>query len=64
MFIDDKSNPTLEEARLPAYDVGNGREAVHHPANTEDILTHTLHLEDDPSLNALTFRTWFLGKVS
>ena len=58
-----QSIPPSEEAGLPAYDVDNGREAVHHPANTEDILTHTLHLDDDPSLNSLTFRTWFLGKL-
>ncbi|KAJ5570081.1 uncharacterized protein N7459_009511 [Penicillium hispanicum] len=36
-------------------------EAVHHPADKDDILTHTLHLQDDPSLPALTFRSWFLG---
>lgn len=34
---------------------------IHHPANKDDILTHTIHVEDDPTLPALTFRTWFLG---
>ncbi|KAL1628600.1 hypothetical protein SLS56_005832 [Neofusicoccum ribis] len=29
--------------------------------NSEDIVTTVLHAEDDPSLNALTFRTWFIG---
>ena len=61
--INVKSTPTSEEAGLPAYIIENGRDAVHHPANTEDILTHTIHLEDDSSLNGLTFRTCFLGKV-
>ncbi|OKL57025.1 hypothetical protein UA08_07344 [Talaromyces atroroseus] len=46
---------------------GNGdlegltEEVIHHPADTNDILRHTIHLEDDPTLNALTFRTWFIG---
>jgi hypothetical protein len=42
-------------------DIEAGEEAIHHPAEKDDILTHTIHLEDDPTLNALTFRTWFLG---
>ena len=36
-------------------------EAIHHPANKDDILTHTIHLDDDPTLSPITFRTWFLG---
>lgn len=41
---------------------GQVEDVIHHPANKDDILTHTIHLEDDPSLPALTFRTWFVGK--
>lgn len=42
-------------------DSADGDEAIHHPANKQDILTHTIHVEDDPSIPTLTFRTWFLG---
>lgn len=38
-----------------------GDEIIHHPADKQDILTHTIHVEDDPTIPALTFRTWFLG---
>lgn len=41
--------------------VGGDDEMIHHPANKDDILTHTLHVQDDPTLNCFTFRTWFLG---
>ena len=48
----------------PTYDVeeGDHDRTVNHPANIDDVLTKTLHVEDDPTLNALTFRTWFLGE--
>lgn len=36
---------------------------IHGAADKDDILTHTIHLEDDPDTPALTFRTWFLGKI-
>lgn len=42
-------------------DSAGGDEAIHHPANKQDILTHTIHVEDDPTIPAITFRTWFLG---
>lgn len=42
-------------------DVEPGEDIIHHPAEKDDILTHTIHVEDDPTLNALTFRTFFLG---
>jgi hypothetical protein len=48
---------------LPSYDPETTvDEVIHHPANKDDILTHTIHLEDDPTIPALTFRTWFLGR--
>jgi hypothetical protein len=52
----------LKENGFQTYsDVEAGEEVIHHPANKDDILTHTIHVEDDPTQNALTFRTWFLG---
>ncbi|EKG15979.1 Oligopeptide transporter OPT superfamily [Macrophomina phaseolina MS6] len=29
--------------------------------DNQDVVTEVLHAEDDPSLNALTFRVWFIG---
>ena len=56
------SGSVVEESNLPAYaDVEGGEDSIHHPADKDDILTHTIHVEDDPTMNALTFRTWFLG---
>jgi hypothetical protein len=56
---------SMAEDHLPPYrdhsDVEE-TEAIHHPADKDDILTHTIHVEDDPTLNAITFRTIFLGK--
>ena len=37
-------------------------ESIHKPADQNDILTRTLHVQDDPTMNCFTFRTWFLGK--
>ncbi len=54
------------EDQLPPYmdhlDVAE-TESIHHPADKDDILTHTIYVEDDPTLNALTFRTFFLGML-
>lgn len=44
-----------------AVDADTGDAIVKGPAEKDDILTHTMHVEDDPSLNSLTFRTFFLG---
>jgi hypothetical protein len=62
----DKKEPFVQETKegntLPVYaDLEAGEEHIHHPADKDDILTHTIHVEDDPTLSALTFRTWFLG---
>lgn len=46
---------------IPTYDEKGEIEEIHKPAGKDDILTHTLHVQDDPTLSALTFRTAFLG---
>ncbi len=56
---------SMAEDQLPPYrdhPDAEETEAIHHPADKDDILTHTIHVEDDPTLNAITFRTIFLGK--
>jgi hypothetical protein len=38
-------------------------ETYNTPAETaKDLVTEVIHAEDDPTLNAWTFRVWFLGK--
>lgn len=34
---------------------------LHAPADTADVLVHAIHLHDDPSMPAITFRSMFLG---
>lgn len=59
--IDEKKVP-VDISADPSVDVVGEDEAdIHHPANQDDILTQTLHVQDDPTLNCFTFRTWFLG---
>ncbi len=31
------------------------------PATSFDVLIHTIHLHDDPTLNAITFRSMLIG---
>lgn len=60
----DEKKASVDVSADPSVDVGDEGEEVdiHHPANQDDILTQTLHVQDDPTLNCFTFRTWFLGK--
>jgi hypothetical protein len=50
--------PTDEES----YEIGNGMTAAEKVDNMEEIALYALHVEDDPSLNPWTMRTWFLGR--
>ncbi|KAF2163315.1 hypothetical protein M409DRAFT_68590 [Zasmidium cellare ATCC 36951] len=34
---------------------------LHRPAQNSDVLTRTIHVSDDPSMPAITFRSMFLG---
>lgn len=52
---------TLQEGLVTVPDIESGSEIIKKPADNDDILTHTIHVEDDPSLNPVTFRTFFLG---
>lgn len=46
------SGPVAEDAKETAF---------MKLQNMEEIALHALHVEDNPSLNPWTFRTWFLG---
>jgi hypothetical protein len=45
---DEESNPTI----------GKGMTASEKVDNMEEIALYALHVDDDPSLNPWTFRTW------
>ena|ERR1700753_3009822 len=57
----------VEKSAIPAtseivYD-DDGEEHYNRPAKTaKDLVTEVIHVRDDPTLNAWTFRVWFLGK--
>jgi hypothetical protein len=55
-FPDDKNGL---DAGLPAYE---GEDQAKEAVNTaEDLVTRVINVEDDPSLDPWTFRTFFLG---
>jgi hypothetical protein len=49
---------------VEAVEVGKGLSASDKVHRMEEIALYALHVDDDPTLNPWTFRTWFLGKVS
>jgi hypothetical protein len=62
----EDTNLTLPEYKatnsLPVYDE-DGEEIYTAPVETaKDLITEVIHARDDPTLNAWTFRVWFLGK--
>jgi hypothetical protein len=57
---------TETETGLPAYDARRDSHFGEPDVVTsaKDIVTHVLHVDDDPSLNPWTFRMFFLGESS
>lgn len=54
----------FNEKDMPAYtDVENQEEEMHLDT-AADIVTHVIHLDDDPTINPWTFRMFFLGTVA
>jgi hypothetical protein len=56
--------PRYKTASLPLYDEEEGGSG-HYNAPVEsakDLVTEVIHARDDSTLNAWTFRVWFLGK--
>lgn len=51
------------DAAIPHYDAENdGFGHISQPVETaKDLVTQVLHVDDDPTLNPLTFRVAFLG---
>lgn len=55
----------VTDTGLPTYDV-QAEDHFGEPDVVEtakDIVTHVLHVDDDPSLNPWTFRMFFIGKL-
>lgn len=61
--IDEKG---IRDTTTPAYDaesnesLGDGKVLE----SAEDIVTHVIHVEDDPSLSPWTFRMFFIGELT
>jgi len=48
---------------LPFYTDEDAEQLYTVPAHTaKDLVTEVIHARDDPTLNAWTFRVWFLGE--
>jgi hypothetical protein len=45
------------------HEMGKGLTASEKVDNMEEIALYALHVNDDPTLNPWTMRTWFLGKL-
>jgi hypothetical protein len=56
--------PPYKTASLPLYGVEeNGSGHYNAPVESpKDLVTEVIHARDDPTLNAWTFRVWFLGE--
>jgi hypothetical protein len=62
--VDTTDSSTMEKGPgAPTYVDDDGFNIYNSPAETaKDLITEVLHVEDDPTLNPWTFRTWFLGE--
>ncbi|KAJ3496103.1 hypothetical protein NLG97_g2909 [Lecanicillium saksenae] len=52
---------SIEPAAAGEFEDGEDEPQLSKPATAFDVLTHTIHLQDDPSLPAITFRSMLLG---
>ena len=60
------AEPVTDEAAPPYADVEETNKDegdIHHPAEQDDILTHTIHVDDDPTQQAITVRSVTLGML-
>ncbi|KAJ5186100.1 Oligopeptide transporter OPT superfamily [Penicillium cf. griseofulvum] len=61
--VDMNKVPSIQEVPLPLYDdaeaLSKGNAAPLQTA--EEIVTHVIHVDDDPTLNPWTFRMFFIG---
>lgn len=65
-FGKEKETEVHELPIQPAYsdpeDLSFGKIGVLE--NAEDIVTHVIHVDDDPTLSPWTFRMFFIGKLA
>jgi hypothetical protein len=61
---DMKKVPSIREVPLPYYDDAEAlsKENAAPIATAEEIVTHVIHVDDDPTLNPWTFRMFFIGE--
>jgi hypothetical protein len=52
----------IEPATVEHLDDAEDEPKLSKPATTFDVLTHTIHLQDDTTLSAITVRSMIIGK--
>lgn len=65
-YVDPKSGDTdinvLEKMDNESHTLSQDeKENFHVPTTARDLVTEVLRVEDDPTQNPWTFRTWFIG---
>ncbi|KAJ6786130.1 hypothetical protein PWT90_04865 [Aphanocladium album] len=59
--VRDARKDDIEPVAANHFEDGEDEPQLSKPATAFDVLTHTIHLQDDPSLPAITFRSMLLG---
>lgn len=54
---------TIEKLETDSRTLSNDEDKLYNapPEDARDLVTEVLLVEDDPTLNPWTFRTWFIG---
>ncbi len=62
--LTEKQEASIHEVPLPTYtdpeELSIGK--IAHLVDAGEIVTHVIHVDDDPSLSPWTFRMFFIGK--
>lgn len=61
---DNEKQDDIEPAQIERLDSAGGESELSKPATSFDVITHAIHLKDDPSLPAITFRSMLIGTLA
>jgi hypothetical protein len=60
----EKEGGFYNDQEMPVYTDMEGQEGEIHLETAEDIVTHVIDVDDDPTLNPWTFRMFFIGTAA
>ena len=60
----EKGTGFYNDQEMPVYTDIEGQEGEIHLETAEDIVTHVIDVDDDPTLNPWTFRMFFIGTTA